>query len=93
MEEQRISMLEKEVADLKQQFKERKFLRGVTFEDMMLEAEKGGISLSYGDAVLKPTLKVQIKANLRTLDYVDEMIEKLHNQYGDKYNLHCEVVF
>lgn len=38
--EMQVAMLEKEIADLKQQLKERRFLKGITFEDIMPEDER-----------------------------------------------------
>lgn len=67
--ERRLAMLEKEVADLNRQLKERKFLRGITFEDMIPESEEKGTNapnekthklgdeIVYGSVAAKPTME------------------------------------
>lgn len=67
--EMQVAMLEKEIADLKQQIKERRFLKGITFEDMMPEGEekgtnasnektlKSGDEIAHGGVAAKPTME------------------------------------
>lgn len=103
--ERRLAMLEKEVADLNRQLKERKFLRGITFEDMMPESEEKGTNapnekthklgdeIVYGSVTAKPTMEVRIIGSMSSLGCFDAVVAKLNKEYSGDYTLCYKVEF
>lgn len=103
--EMQVAMLEKEIADLKQQIKERRFLKGITFEDMMPEGEEKGTDaptvktlklgdeIVYGNVAAKPTMDVRIIGSMSSLGCFDAVVAKLNKEYSDDYALSYKVLF